>query len=188
MPEGQAPAALLVIDMISLLDFPRAAVMAPRAVAASRKIHQLRRGFHERDWPVIFVNDNFARWHSDFREQVAMAVQAGGAPRDIATRLDPGPRDHFVLKPKHSAFLATPLAVLLAKQKVRRLLLTGMALESCVLATAMDANSREFEVAVVRDAVAGMPRLAAPTLRVLEGAGTAKVLDSRVALRWAGSV
>lgn len=185
MDEGRAPAALLIIDMIGLLDFPGADRIAPRAVAAARRIQALRRRFHDRDWPVVFANDNFARWRSDFREQVAMAVHAGGAPAEIATRLDPGPRDHFVLKPKHSAFLATPLPVLLAKLGVRRLLLTGMALESCVLATAIDGNSREFEVAVVRDAVAGRAELQMPALRVIEGSGTARVLGSRAAVAWA---
>src|SRR5690606_30738742 len=185
MAGGDAPAALLVIDMISLLDFPQAERMTPRAVAAARKIQRLRRGFHDRDWPVVFANDNFARWRSDFHEQVAMAVHEGGAPADIASRLDPGPRDHFVLKPKRSAFLATPLGVLLAKLGVRRLLLTGMALEGCVLATAIDAHSREFEVAVVRDAVAGLPELAAPSLKVLEGSGVARLVASRAALGWA---
>lgn len=183
---GGAPAALLVIDMIGLLDFPGADRMASRAVAAARRIQSLRRGFHDRDWPVVFANDNFARWRSDFREQVAMAMHAGGAPCEIATRLDPGPRDHFVLKPKHSAFLSTPLPVLLTKLGVRRLLLTGMALESCVLATAIDANSREYEVAVVRDGVAGMPDLAAPTLKVLQGTGAATVIGCRSAMAWAG--
>jgi len=185
MATGDAPAALLVIDMINLLDFPRGRRMAPRAVAAARRIQSLRRGFHDREWPVVFANDNFARWRSDFREQVAMVVHAGGAPAEIATRLDPGPGDHFVLKPKHSAFLGTPLAVLLAKLGVRRLLLTGMALESCVLATAIDANSREFDVAIVRDGVAGLPELAAPTMKVVEGSGVARVVGSRAAMAWA---
>lgn len=184
--DSGARPALLIIDMIGLLDFPGANRVTPRAVAAARKIQSLRRSFHDREWPVVFANDNFARWRSDFREQVAMAVHAGGAPCEIATRLDPGPRDHFVLKPKHSAFLSTPLPVLLAKLGVRRLLLTGMALESCVLATAIDANSREYEVAVVRDGVAGLPDLVAPTLKVLEGSGTATVIGSRTAMAWAG--
>lgn len=185
MAQARSPAALLVIDMISLLDFPGAARMAPRAVAAARRIQALRVAFHDRGWPVVFANDNFARWHSEFREQVAMAVHAGGAAGEIATCLDPGPRDHYVLKPKHSAFLSTPLPVLLAKLGVRRLLLTGMALESCVLATAIDANSREFEVAVVKDGVAGAPDLAAPAFKVLEGAKTAHVVASRAAVMWA---
>ena len=185
MAEADAPAALLVIDMISLLDFPSAPRVAPRAVAAARRIQRLRAGFHARGWPVVFANDNFARWHSEFREQAAMAMHAGGPAGEIAGCLDPGPRDHYVLKPKHSAFLGTPLPVLLAKLGVRRLLLTGMALESCVLATAIDAHSREFDVAVVRDAVAGLPELAAATFKVLEGARTARVIGSRGALAWA---
>ena len=185
MAQAGPPAALLVIDMISLLDFPGAERMAPRAVAAARRIQKLRGAFHERAWPVVFANDNFARWHSEFREQVAMAMHADGAAGEIATCLDPGPRDHYVLKPKHSAFLSTPLPVLLAKLGVRRLLLTGMALESCVLATAVDAHSREFEVAGVKAGVAGAPDLAAPTFKVLEGAHTARVMTSRAALAWA---
>lgn len=185
MAGGDAPAALLVIDMISLLDFPQAERMTLRAVSAARTIQRLRRGFHDRDWPVVFANDNFARWRSDFREQVAMAVHAGGASAEIANRLDPGPRDHFVLKPKRSAFLGTPLAVLLAKLGVRRVLLTGMALEGCVLATAIDAHSREFQVGVVREAVAGLPELARPSLEVLKGSGVARLVASRSALAWA---
>lgn len=186
MAAGGAPTALLIVDMIGLLDFPDADRIAPRAVAAARRIQSLRRGFHDRDWPVVFANDNFSRWRSDFREQVAMAVHAGGAACEIATRLDPGPLDHFMLKPKHSALLSTPLPVLLAKLGVRRLLLTGMALESCVLATAIDANSREYEVAVVADGVAGLPTLASPTRKVLEATGVAAVIGSRAAIAWAG--
>lgn len=176
--------ALLVIDMISRLDFDGAERMAGAAIAAARRIHRLRQHFHRNGWPVIYVNDNFAQWQADFRELIAMAAAAGDAPRQIATLLDPDPRDHFVLKPKHSAFLATPLPVLLAKLDVRELLLTGMALESCILATALDANAREYAVAVARDAVAGLPRLRKPTLDVLAGAKAARVINSASALAW----
>lgn len=180
-----APAALLVIDMVNQLDFEGAERMAPGAVAAARRIGALRSRFHEREWPVVFANDNFAHWRADFRELVAMAVRTEGAPAEIMRRLAPDARDYFVLKPKHSAFLATPLAVLLAKLGVRRLLLTGMALESCVLATAADANAREFEVAIVRDGVAGKPSLRAAALRTLHDSRTAHVVDSRSAMAWA---
>lgn len=182
-----ASGALLVIDMINRLDFPDAGRMVPGAIAAARKIQWLRARFHARDWPVIFANDNFADWRCDFRELVAMVLNIDGPPATIAKLLAPTARDYFVLKPKHSAFLATPLAVLLAKLGVRRLLVTGMALESCVTATAMDANAREFEVAVARDAVAGQPSLRRQALRTLEGSGTARVLGSRGALAWAGA-
>ena len=185
MSGGPTPAALLVIDMVNQLDFDKADRMAPGAVAAARRIGALRQRFHERDWPVVFANDNFAQWRADFRELVAMTARTEGPPAEIMRELAPDARDYFVLKPKHSAFLATPLAVLLAKLGVRRLLLTGMALESCVLATAADANAREYEVAIVEDAVAGLPELRRPALRTLEESHTAQVLASRSALAWA---
>lgn len=183
MPPRQVP-ALLIIDMISLFDFRHAERMAVPAVEAAQRIQRLRRYFHRKDWPVVFVNDNFARWQADFRELVAMALAVGGPAREIATLLRPGPQDHFVLKPKHSAFLATPLQVLLGKRGVDRVLLTGMALESCVLATAIDANAREYRVSVARDAVAGLPELHAPVLTVIEGAATAQVVGTATALAW----
>jgi len=175
---------LLVVDMIGLFDFPGAERIAPSAVRAARAIAGLRERFHRRGWPVVFANDNFARWQSDFRELVAMAGATPGAAQRIAALLEPGPDDHFVLKPKHSAFQCTALPVLLAKLGVRRILLSGTALESCILATAIDANAREYGVAVVRDAVAGRPDLRAATLKVLEGAKTAKVVDAGRAVAW----
>lgn len=182
---ARASAALLVIDMIGLMDFPGAARMARPALAAARRIRALRRACHSRGWPVVFANDHFDKWHGGFRELVALASARGGASGEIATLLAPDGRDHHVLKAKHSAFLATPLPVLLDKLGARRLMLAGMALEGCVLATALDANAREYEVMVVRDAVAGRPDLRAATLRVLSGSGAARVLPTREAMRWA---
>ena len=179
-----APPALLVVDMIGLFDFPDADAIAPAALRAARRIHGLREDFNDRGWPVVFANDNFARWQADFRELVAMASATPGPAGRIAALLQPLPEDHFILKPKHSAFLATALPVLLAKLGVRRILLAGMALESCVLATAIDANAREYEVAVVRDAVAGRRDLRASTFKVLEGATIAATLDSTRAVAW----
>lgn len=183
MSAGPTP-ALLVIDMIGMFDFPGAERLAPAAVRAARGIHALRGRFHERGWPVIYANDNFARWQADFRELVAMAAATPGAANKIAGLLAPMPDDYFVLKPKHSAFLATALPVLLAKLGVRRLVLAGMALEACVMATAIDANAREFEVAVVREGVAGQPPLRAAALKVLSGSKAATVLALDDAIAW----
>lgn len=176
--------ALLVIDMIGLFDFPGADRMARSAVRAARAIHKVRAGFHDRGWPVIYVNDNFARWQSDFRELVAMASATPGAPREIAERLEPAPEDYFVLKPKHSAFMQTSLPILLAKLGVRRLLLTGMALEACVMATAIDGNAREYQVGVLREGVAGQPSLRAAAFKVLSGSRAAELVALDGAVAW----
>ncbi len=185
MPAAAAQPALLIVDMISLLDFPGAGRMG--LLPAARGIQSLRRRFHDEGWPVVYANDNFARWLCGFEDLVRMAGAAGGTAGEVAGLLAPAPQDYQVLKPKHSAFLATPLAVLLAKLGVRRLLVTGMALESCVLATAIEANAREFEVVVAREAVAGRPELRDSAFKVLTGSKAARVLGNRAALAWAGS-
>src|SRR5690606_6834340 len=120
--------------MIGQFDYPGADRMAPSAVRAAGVARAVRDRFHRRGWPVVYANDNFAHWQSDFRELVAMAAGTPGAAGRIADVLEPRPEDHFVLKPKHSAFQATALPVLLAKLGVDRLVLAGMALESCILA------------------------------------------------------
>ena len=56
-----------------------------------------------------------------------------------------------MLKPKHSGFYATPLELLLRYLGVRRVIITGIAGDNCVLFTAADAYMRELDVAVPCD-------------------------------------
>lgn len=148
--------ALLVIDMINTFDFEGGRALSRPAAEAARRIATLRRRWHAAAAPVVYVNDNFMRWQADFRELVAVCAHDGMPGAAIARMLEPGPDDYFVLKPKHSAFLSTPLDVLLAKLEVRELVLTGVAADSCILATAQDAHMREFKVRVPRDCVAAI--------------------------------
>ena len=167
--------ALLIIDMFSRFDFPGADALAPAAEKAAREIRRLRDHFDDQKWPVVYANDNFSDWKRDFRQQVEQCQRDGGTAARIATALSPLPGHYFVLKPKHSAFLASPLPILLAKLGVRRLWLTGMTADSCVLATALDANAREFEVVVALEAVAAMPSQKRRALAVLADSGAARV-------------
>jgi nicotinamidase-related amidase len=146
--------ALLIVDMMNLFDFVGGRALGQAAMRCSHVIARLRERFDRAGAPVIYVNDNFAHWQGDFRDLVSRCSEVPGAPATIAQRLAPRLGDYHILKPKHSAFLATPLAVLLAKLGVRELVLTGVAADSCILATAQDANMREFKVWVPSDAVA----------------------------------
>jgi len=175
--------ALLIIDMFSRFDFPGAAQLVPSAEAAASQIRRLRDRFDARQWPVIYANDNFSEWKQDFRQQVAQCVQDGGPAARIATMLSPTADHYFVLKPKHSAFLASPLPILLAKLGVRRLWLSGMTADSCVLATALDANAREFEVRVAPEAVAGLPAPKRRAMALLANSGAAQVERFRMPAR-----
>lgn len=68
--------------------------------------------------------------------------------------LRPRKRDFTILKPRHSAFYATPLNLLLEALKCERLVITGIAADSCVLFSAMDAYLRGYSVWVPQDCIA----------------------------------
>lgn len=175
--------ALLIIDLFSKFDFPDGQQLSPLALRAAKKVSRIRAIFDERDWPVIYANDNFGDWKCGFHQLAEVCLHENGPPGDIARLLFPGPNHYTVLKPKHSAFLATPLAVLLAKLDVRTLVLVGMALDSCIHATAIDAHSREFSTVVISDATACLPKRRSAALTLLRSAGSVQVSTARALLQ-----
>ncbi len=120
--------------------------IAPRIAALAARVR-------EKKWPVIYTNDNFGRWRSDFAQVIESAEQKGGDAAEIARLLAPQPSDYFVLKPRHSAFYQTPLEVLLEKLGVRKLVMVGVSGDQCLLATASDALLREYEVRIPGDLI-----------------------------------
>jgi nicotinamidase-related amidase len=157
---GSAPdssaVALLIIDMINDLEFEGGAQLLPQALAAAKRIAALKQRARVAGVPVIYVNDNFGRWRSDFRQAVNHCLVDGVRGRPLAETLRPDRDDYYVLKPKHSAFHATTLGTLVDYLDVERLILTGISGDICVLATAMDAYLRDFEVHVPGDCVASI--------------------------------
>lgn len=152
----RSPVALLIIDMINDLEFEGGARLLPQAVAAAKRIAALKRRAQTAAVPVIYVNDNFGRWRSDFRQAVDHCLRGGVRGQRLAEILRPEKEDYYVLKPKHSGFFATGLATPLDYLRVRRLILTGVTGDTCVLATALDAYLRDFEVHVPFDCVASI--------------------------------
>jgi nicotinamidase-related amidase len=157
---GSAPdssaVALLIIDMINDLEFEGGAQLLPQALATAKRIAALKQRARVAGVPVIYVNDNFGRWRSDFRQAVNHCLTDGVRGRPLAETLRPDRDDYYVLKPKHSAFHATTLGTLVDYLDVERLILTGISGDICVLATAMDAYLRDFEVHVPGDCVASI--------------------------------
>jgi nicotinamidase-related amidase len=128
----------------------------PHALRAARRIARLKRRARAAGIPVIYANDNFGRWRSDFREAVAHCFEDDVRGRCLAELLEPESDDYFVLKPKHSAFYATTLATLLEYLGAKRLILTGINGDTCVLMTAIDAYVRDFRLHVPGDCVASI--------------------------------
>ena len=144
---------LLIIDMINEFAFRDADAMFPAVIGTAERIAQLKRRVKMVGVPVIYVNDNFGRWQSDFRKLVARCLEDPCRGKEVAKLLHPEEDDYFVLKPKHSGFYATPLELLLTYLNARRLIITGVAGNSCILHTAADAYMRDFELMAAADCV-----------------------------------
>jgi len=150
----QCPVALLLIDWINDLEFEGGERLLPQALAAARASAALRKRAKQAGVPVIYCNDNFGRWRSDFRSLLEHVLHDEVRGKPIAELLAPDENDYFVLKPKHSGFHSTTLEVLLAHLGASTLILTGVAGNFCVLFTAHDAYMRDFKLVVPRDCLA----------------------------------
>lgn len=154
----QRGTALLVLDVINDMDFPGGDALARRAMHIIEPLLALRRRFDEAGAPVIYCNDNMGHWHADFEQVIERCSAPGRAGAALCRALRPRPRDYFVLKPKHSAFYASALPPLLGHLEVRRLVITGLAADACVLSTASDAHIREWPLWVPVDCTAAISR------------------------------
>jgi len=127
------------------------------ALAAARATAELRRRARAAGVPVVYCNDNFGKWRSDFRQLLEHCLRDGVRGRPIVELLRPEKEDYFVLKPKHSAFHSTSLDILLDHLGAETLVLTGVQGDFCVMLTAHDAYMQDFKLIVPKDCVASDP-------------------------------
>jgi nicotinamidase-related amidase len=157
---GNAPdtsrVALVLVDVINDLEFEGGDQLLPHALASAGRLAVLAARARRARVPVIYVNDNFGRWRSDFRTLLERCLRRPVRGRPLARRLRPRATDYFVLKTKHSGFYATTLELLLRYLETTTVILTGLTGDRCVLFTASDAFMRDFELWVPADCVASI--------------------------------
>ena len=162
----KAEVALLLIDVINDLEFDSGAALLEHALPMAERLRELKRRAKQAKIPVVYVNDNFGRWQSDFKKLLQHCAAEGVTGQPLAEMLRPDDDDYFVLKPKHSGFFSTTLDILLDYLQVKTLILTGLTGDSCVLFTASDAYMRDFHLFVPEDCIASAdPRENEYTLR-----------------------
>lgn len=158
MAPDKCPLALLLLDVINDLDFPGAEEIRKEAPKMAARLARLKREARNCGVPVVYVNDNYGRWQSDFNATLKHCLEATSPGKPVAEQLLPEQDDYFVLKPKHSGFFSTTLDVLLDYLQTRALIITGIAGNICVLFTANDAYMRDFEIYVPRDCIVSNTR------------------------------
>jgi nicotinamidase-related amidase len=146
--------ALLLIDVINDLEFESGGQLLRYALPMAERLAALKRRAKEAGVPVIYVNDNFGKWQSDFKRILEHCLKEDVRGRPVVELLRPEEDEYFVLKPKHSGFFSTTLDILLDYLGARTLVLTGLTGDICVLFTAHDAYMRDFDLVIPADCVA----------------------------------
>jgi nicotinamidase-related amidase len=150
----QCSVALILIDVINDMEFESGAQLFKNGLPAARQLAALKQRARDAGVPVIYVNDNFGKWRSDFRQQLDHVLEDGVRGKPVAELLRPGKDDYFVLKAKHSGFYHTQLDLLIDYLRVRTVILGGFATDMCVLFTASDAYLRDLDIIVPPDCCA----------------------------------
>jgi nicotinamidase-related amidase len=168
---GSAPdhsaIALLIIDMLSEVSEIDGGAFVAKARHAAKRIAKLKHRAAKSAIPCIYVNDNVGRWQSAGHRVMAQNSAATSSSFAIGQLLMPAQSDYLVLKPKHSAFFATPLDVLLTHLGTSALIVTGMVGKQCILFTAIDAYVREFQLYIPMDCIVTADRSESTMLRKL---------------------
>ena len=152
----KAHTALVLVDVINDLEFEDGDRLLEHALPAAERIAALKARVRKAGLPVIYANDNFGRWRSDLSDVVEHCLHDGVRGEPVVELLRPDEEDYFVLKPKHSAFFATTLEVLLKYLEVDTIILCGFSGDVCVLLTAADAYMRDLHLRVPGDCVASI--------------------------------
>jgi nicotinamidase-related amidase len=179
-----ASTALLILDLITALDFPGGKRMFPEVLKAAQRVRALRERAEAARIPIIYVNDNQGRWRSDSAYIIQRCREHNPRGAALVDVLEPKPEHYFIVKPKHSAFFATALEVLLDHARVEKLIITGISSHQCVLFTATEAHMRDYELQIPRDCIAAPKRADAQlALRYFEsvlGADTRRSTELRL--------
>ncbi|MGD0588274.1 MAG: isochorismatase family cysteine hydrolase [Thermoplasmata archaeon] len=172
LPPLERP-ALLVIDMQAGFVAPNGAyARAGRPVRDAASIVPviawLRQEFRAHAYPCFFTAYRYRDDGTDFPGRFHRVIPRayvgrrepvftlGSSESAIVSELAPAPDEALILKNRYSAFFGTDLKATLERAGVRTVVITGVLSHVCVDATARDAFALDYEVVVVRDAVAGV--------------------------------
>lgn len=148
--------ALLIIDMLNDFVLTGAPLEVPQTRTIIKKIQREIKHARSEKKPVMYLCDTHEPDDKEFRKfnWPAHAVK-GTKGSEIIRELAPLPGDIVIPKNTYSGFYNTTLEEDLKRLRITRVRLTGCVTHICVLFTAADAALRDYDVTVVKDAVAG---------------------------------
>lgn len=151
--------AILVIDMQRDFIDPGAPIECPGGREIVASILRLLDLARRKGLPVIYTQEAHRVEGVDFGRELdgeePVHCVEGTPGVEIVPDLARRPGDFLIVKRRYSAFFATDLDLLLRGLGVDTLVLTGVATDVCVRATAQDAQQLNYRVIVPEECVAG---------------------------------
>jgi maleamate amidohydrolase len=128
---------------------------------AVEHIRQLVESARAKGLPVIYTTNNYRpgdnwdagswRWKNSRRDEDRTAPKTNLDPSEIVAPIAPGPRDIVIRKQKPSGFFGTNMASYLTLLGCDSVVITGTTTSGCVRATAVDAFSLNYRVALAEE-------------------------------------
>ena len=150
--------ALIVIDMEKGFIDPASAHCIKGAAATIPACIRATEIARSKGIPVFFVKRHYRENGSDVESTRYGAWVKGGKSMRPHTEgamepegLAPKEGDYAIIKPRWSAFFGTELDLILRRLSVRRVILAGTTTPNCIRTTCYDANSLDYNVAVLTD-------------------------------------
>lgn len=148
-------AAVLVIDMVKdTLQGEREFPITPHAKAIVPRINEITGWARKLDYPVVFACDNFLEDDFIFQGKLKPHSLMGTEGSEVTDLLVREEGDVVLPKRRFSAFFKTGLENKLRDWGVDTVIVCGIAMQVCVLTTAMDAICHDFRTVIVEDATA----------------------------------
>ncbi len=140
----------------------------------------------EHDWLIIFVKVAFSQNYLEipshspvFRSAPTKgAFKLGDWGTEFHSGLEYQSTDPVIVKPRVSAFYATPLEAYLRAQQIDTLIISGVSTNNAVQATARDGHDRDYRIIILKDACGAMnQQIHDNTLGLLEHLATVTTVD-----------
>lgn len=147
--------ALLVIDMLRDFLDPGAPLEVPAGREVIPCIAEEIRNARTRGVQVIYICDNHAPDDPEFVKWPPHCIR-GTEGADIVAELAPGAGDIVIPKTRYSGFFDTNLEDILKGLGVRKLTVTGILTNICVLFTSCDAFMRGYSLRIPKKCVAAL--------------------------------
>jgi nicotinamidase-related amidase len=147
--------AVIVIDMVKdNLSAASDAVMSMQGRAIIPAVNNVTQAFRTRNLPVVFASDSFFPDDFIFKGKMKPHALRGTTGAKLAEELLTSENDVVVPKRRFSAFYKTDLDQTLRMFGVDAVALCGIATQFCVLSSAFDALSQDFQCVILEDCCA----------------------------------